>query len=70
MVGMPLGERGDVGTSQSGVTFRKIPHADGTTERWRQRKLAPREMPRCDPSPTGDAQGRDCRVGAPARAVE
>jgi hypothetical protein len=35
---------------KSGVKFREIVHKDGTTERWRQPRLAPWEVPRRDRS--------------------
>jgi hypothetical protein len=41
MVGVPLGRRGEWVPHKSGVKFRTIIHEDGTTERWRQPKLAP-----------------------------
>ncbi|WP_084801651.1 VRR-NUC domain-containing protein [Bradyrhizobium sp. Ec3.3] len=41
---------------KSGVRFRVIVHDDGTTERWRQPRLAPWEVPRRDPAePRPDA---------------
>jgi hypothetical protein len=36
--------------AESGVKFREIVHADGTTERWRRPKLEAWERPRRDPS--------------------
>jgi hypothetical protein len=35
---------------KSGVRFRTLVHNDGTTERWRQPRLAPWEVPRRDPA--------------------
>jgi hypothetical protein len=35
---------------KSGVRFRSLPRTDGTTERWRQPRLAPWEVPRRDPA--------------------
>ena len=35
---------------KSGVRFRTIVHEDGTTERWRQPRLARWEIPRRDPA--------------------
>jgi hypothetical protein len=35
---------------KSGVKFRTLDHEDGTTERWRQPRLARWELPRRDPS--------------------
>jgi hypothetical protein len=35
---------------KSGVRFRTLVHEDGTTERWRQPRLAPWEVPRRDPA--------------------
>jgi hypothetical protein len=35
---------------KSGVRFRTLVHNDGTTERWRQPRLAPCEVPRRDPA--------------------
>jgi hypothetical protein len=35
---------------KSGVKFRTLVHTDGTTERWRQPRLAPWEVPRRDPA--------------------
>lgn len=35
---------------RSGVRFRELVHADGTTERWRQPRLAQWEVPRRDPA--------------------
>ena len=35
---------------KAGVRFRTIVHEDGTTERWRQPRLAPWEVPRRDPA--------------------
>jgi hypothetical protein len=39
-----------VAIGESGVRFRTIINEDGTTEHWRQPKLAPWEVPRRDPS--------------------
>jgi hypothetical protein len=36
--------------NKSGVRFRVIVNDDGTTERWRQPRLAPWEVPRRDPA--------------------
>ena len=35
---------------RSGVRFRELVHADGSTERWRQPRLARWEVPRRDPA--------------------
>jgi len=36
--------------SKAGIRFRTLVHEDGTTERWRQPRLAPWELPRRDPA--------------------
>jgi len=53
---------------KSGVRFRTLVHNDGTTERWRQPRLAPWEIPRPDPAeprpnaPEVTAQRRAARL--------
>ena len=53
---------------KSGVKFRTLVHNDGTTERWRQPRLAPWEIPRPDPAeprpnaPEVTAQRRAARL--------
>jgi hypothetical protein len=43
---MPLGDAATWVLRNSGVKFRTLVRADGTTERWRQPRLASWEVPR------------------------
>jgi hypothetical protein len=47
---------------KSGVRFRTITRADGTTERWRQPRLAPWEVPRHDPAEPHPTRGTGRRA--------